>query len=120
CVGKSNAKGWLLEILETIKHNFQDTLCRIIIVDELTHDENVILQLQWFGLDPYVNVSEPQWHVGKMEKVNLIVNKLLIIPMISDLCPVCQTTTVYLPFGKSRQISTYPVCCKTVNGFRFA
>jgi len=47
----------------------KDTLCRIIIVDELTHDENAVLQLQWHGLDPYINVTEPQWHVGKMEKI---------------------------------------------------
>ncbi|KAE9554644.1 hypothetical protein FO519_002131 [Halicephalobus sp. NKZ332] len=47
----------------------RETLCRIIIVEDLTHDESIVLQLQWFGLDPYTNVTEPQWHIGKMEKI---------------------------------------------------
>uniref|UniRef100_A0AC34RJ50 GDNF/GAS1 domain-containing protein n=1 Tax=Panagrolaimus sp. JU765 TaxID=591449 RepID=A0AC34RJ50_9BILA len=47
----------------------KDTLCRIIILDELTHDDNVVLQVQWYGVDVYTNITEPQWHVGKMEKI---------------------------------------------------
>uniref|UniRef100_A0A914DTX7 Uncharacterized protein n=1 Tax=Acrobeloides nanus TaxID=290746 RepID=A0A914DTX7_9BILA len=47
----------------------KETLCRIVLLEEYVDDGPILVtQLQWYGLDPYTNVSEPKWHVEKMAK----------------------------------------------------
>uniref|UniRef100_A0AC35U661 GDNF family receptor alpha-like n=1 Tax=Rhabditophanes sp. KR3021 TaxID=114890 RepID=A0AC35U661_9BILA len=46
----------------------ENTLCRIVLVDEFPTENIVVYQLQWHGVDKYGNDSISKWHVGKLEK----------------------------------------------------
>ncbi|CAD5228543.1 unnamed protein product [Bursaphelenchus xylophilus] len=47
----------------------KDTLCRVAMIEEHSYDSVILLQIQWYGVDPFVNTTEPHWHIGKLEKI---------------------------------------------------
>lgn len=45
-----------------------DIKCRIAVLEHFPPEQVVLLQLQWFGVDPSSNQTRAKWHSGKMEK----------------------------------------------------
>ena len=51
----------------------------------------VLMQLQWFGVDPSVNQSRPKWHSGKMEKValySILLTNMILINVLLKHCSI--------------------------------
>ncbi|KAI6221187.1 hypothetical protein M3Y95_01014100 [Aphelenchoides besseyi] len=45
-----------------------DTVCRVALMERYTRESFILLQIQWYGVDPFSNRTEKHWHIGKLEK----------------------------------------------------
>lgn len=47
----------------------KNMLCRVALIERYSRESVMLLQIQWYGADIYMNSTEKAWHVGKLEKV---------------------------------------------------